>query len=293
MNAVRKEVNKMKDCLMDGLIDTVKLLPYLLITFIILELLEHKLSHKNERLLKYNNKKIGPFVGGILGALPQCGFSAMASNLFSGRVITMGTLIAIFLSTSDEMLPIMLSEKTDISILLKIIGFKILVGILVGFIVDLIIKRKEETNDQEHHIHDMCEEEHCHCEKDGIILSSVKHTLKIGVFILIANLGINLIINYIGEDNLKELLLHKNIFTYFIASLIGLIPNCAASVVITELYLSNLITTGTLLAGLLTGSGLGILLLFKTNKDLKENIEVLSIIYFIGVLIGIITDLVI
>jgi hypothetical protein len=278
----------MEECLMDGLIDTVKLLPYLLVTFIILELLEHKLSKKNEKILT-KNKKYGPILGGLLGSLPQCGFSAMASNLFSSRVITVGTLVAIFLSTSDEMLPIMLSEQTDIMILLRIIGFKVIIGIIVGFIVDALWKRKEEHN----HIHELCENDNCHCGKDGIIVSSLKHTIKIGFFILVVNLLLNTVIYKVGEDNLKELLLNKNIFTYFIASLIGLIPNCASSVIMTELYLSDLLTTGNLLAGLLTGSGLGILLLFKTNKNLKENLKILSIIYFVGVIIGILVDLVI
>ncbi len=280
----------MKDCLMDGLIDTAKLLPYLLITFIILELLEHKLSKKNEKLLK-ENQKVGPVLGGLLGALPQCGFSAMASSLFSGRVITIGTLVAVYLSTSDEMLPIMLSEHADTKELLLIICFKVLVGIIVGVIVDLILKKKEEKT--HNHIHHMCEEEHCHCDDDGIILSSIKHTIKIGLFILIANLLINLIIFKVGEDNLKDLLLDNNIITYFLSSLIGLIPNCAASVIITELYLSDLITLGTLISGLLTGCGLGLLLLFKTNKNLKENLTILAIIYFVGVFIGMIVDLVI
>ena len=186
----------MKDCLMDGLIDTLKLLPYLLVTFILLELLEHKLSKKNEKVLR-KNKKYGPILGGLLGALPQCGFSAMASNLFSGRVITIGTLVAIYLSTSDEMLPIMLSEPNpDIGLLIRIVGFKVLVGIIVGFFVDMILKRKESKKIE---IKDMCEHEHCHCHEEGIIISSIKHTFKIGLFVLIANLSINLIIYYFGE----------------------------------------------------------------------------------------------
>lgn len=280
----------MLDCILDGLFDTLKLLPYLLVTFIILELLEHKLRGNNEKLLK-KNKKFGPAIGGILGALPQCGFSSMASNLFSGRVITMGTLIAVFLSTSDEMLPIMLSEdNVDYVMLLKILGFKVLIGIIAGYIVDLLYRKKQEKH---MHIHELCNEEHCDCEHHGIILSSIIHTLKIGLFVLIANLAINIIIFYIGEDNLKNVLLNKNIFTYFISSLIGLIPNCASSVIMTELYLSNLITIGNLLSGLLTGSGLGILLLFKTNKNMKENIAILSTIYSIGVLVGIIVDFII
>lgn len=277
----------MIDALMDALMDSIKLLPYLLITFIILEYMEHKMSYKNEELLK-KNKKYGPILGGVLGALPQCGFSTMASNLFSGRVITIGTLIAVYLSTSDEMLPIMISNKTNINILLGIILFKVVIGITIGIIIDFIIK----SNDKEEHIHEMCEVEHCSCDHHGIFISSIIHTLKIGFFIIIANVLINLVIFNIGEDKLSELLLNKNILTYFIASLVGLIPNCASSVIITELFLSKLITIGTLMSGLLTGSGLGLLLLFKTNKNLKENVYILSTIYFIGVFIGIIVDII-
>ena len=278
----------MLDVIQDGVLDTLKILPYLLITFIVLELIEHKLSHKNKEVLS-KNKKYGPFVGSILGALPQCGFGAMASELFSSRVITIGTLVAVYLSTSDEMLPIMISEQVDILLVLKIIGFKVLIGIIVGLIVDLLLKRKEEHE----HIHDLCEEDHCACEKDGVIISSIKHTLKIGLFILIANLLINILIFKVGEESISKVLLNKNIFTYFLASLIGLIPNCASSVIMTELYLSKLITIGTLLSGLLTGSGVGILLLFRTNKNLKENFLILSIIYFTGIIIGMIVDLII
>ena len=280
----------MIDSLMEALIDTLKIFPYLFVTFLVLELLEHKLSSKNEKILA-KNKKYGPIVGALLGALPQCGFSTMAANLFSNRVITIGTLVAVFLSTSDEMLPIMLSENVNILSILKIIGFKVLIGIIVGIVVDIFIKhKKEKVHD---HIHDMCEHDHCSCKEDGILLSSIKHSLKILLFIFMANVIINVIIFYVGEDNLAHILLHKNIFTYFLASLIGLIPNCASSVIITQLYLSKLITVGHLMAGLLPGSGLGILLLFKSNKDMKENILVLSIIYFTGVILGILVDMVI
>ena len=275
----------MIDCIMDGLIDTLKLLPYLLITFIILEFIEHKLSKKNQKLLE-KNKKVGPLLGGLLGALPQCGFSSMAANLFSARVITMGTVIAVFLSTSDEMLPIMLSEKADIKLVLGIIGFKVVVGIIIGFIIDLIYRKKTEEE-----IKELCEHDHCDCKHKNIIVASIIHTIKIGVFVLIANLLINIIIYKVGEDNVSNILLSNNILTYFASSLIGLIPNCAGSVIITELYLAKLITIGTMLAGLLTGSGLGILLLFKSNKSIKENLSILGIIYFTGIIIGIIVDL--
>lgn len=280
----------MLDCLIDGLIDSIKILPYLLITFVLLEFMEHKLSKKNEKILA-KNKKFGPVIGGLLGGIPQCGFSTMAANLFSSHVITVGTLVAIFLSTSDEMLPIMISEKQNILTILEIIGFKVLIGLIVGLIIDFIYKRKKINEDIK--IEEMCDEEHCDCESNGIFVSGLLHTLKIGLFILVANLLINVIIFYVGEDNLANLLLNKNLLAYPLASLIGLIPNCASSILITKLYLSGLITVGTMMSGLLTGSGLGILLLFKTNKNIKENISILSIIYFIGVFVGIILDLVI
>ena len=280
----------MIDCIVDGLLDTLKLLPYLFITFIILEYIEHKLSKKNQKILE-KNKKVGPLFGGILGALPQCGFSTMGANLYANKVITMGTLIAIFLSTSDEMLPIMLSEKVSILLILKIIGFKVIVGIIIGFIVDLIYRKKINNNINEE-INHMCNDEHCHCDHNNIFISGLVHAIKIALFILVANLFINIVIFYVGEDNISNVLKHNNIFTYFGASLIGLIPNCASSIIMTELYLSNFISIGNLLSGLLTGSGLGILLLFKSNKNIKENISILSIIYVVGVIIGIMVDII-
>ena len=280
----------MKELLLDVFADTIKILPYLLVTFILLELLEHKFEKKSSTIL-VKSRKVGPLIGSMIGAIPQCGFSTAAASLFSSRIITIGTIIAVFLSTSDEMIPIMISEKAPISLLIKIVLFKALVGVIVGFIVDLIFKKK--NNEVNGDISHMCEEDHCSCKEDGVILSSIKHTLKIGLFILIANLLISLVIHYIGEDTLSNILLNKSIVSYFIASLVGLIPNCASSVIITELYLENLITIGNLLSGLLTGSGLGILLLFKNNKNIKENILILSIIYFIGVVLGIVVDLII
>lgn len=276
----------MLECIVDSLIDTLKLLPYLLVTFIILEYLEHKLNKKNEKILK-KNKKYGPILGALLGGLPQCGFSTMAASLFSSRVITIGTLVAVFLATSDEMLPIMISEKISMTEIIYIISFKVITGMIIGLLIDTMIKYKGNTKD----IHHLCEKEHCDCDEDGIILSSIKHTLKIAIFILIANIGIGLLINWIGEDTLENLLLRNNPITYFVASLIGLIPNCASSVIMTELYTSKFISIGTLLSGLLTGSGLGILILFRTNEDLKENMKILGIIYIVGVTIGFLVDI--
>jgi len=277
----------MLDVLLDALMDTLKLIPYLFVTFLLLEIIEHKFSKKSEKILE-KNKKFGPLIGGLLGGLPQCGFSAIASNLFSSKVITMGTVVAIFLATSDEMLPIMLGEKVDPKLMFGIVGFKVILGIIVGLIVDFIYKNKTEKNHES--IHHMCEHDHCDCAHSNVFVSSLLHTLKTVIFVLAANILIGIAIFYIGEDNISNLLLNHNILGYFISSLIGLIPNCAASIIITEVYLNKLISIGTLIAGLLTGAGLGILLLFKNNKNMKENLTILGIVYFVGVIAGIIID---
>ena len=281
----------LEEVVLDGLIDVLKLIPFLFVAFLILEYIEHKMSKKNKDILS-RNKKVGPLVGSFLGAFPQCGFSSLATNLFSSRVITLGTLIAVYLSTSDEMLPLMIAEKVNVLTIVKIIGTKFVIGLIFGYIIDLIYRKnhkKEEKIDS--HIHDMCHDHDCHCE-DGILKSSIIHTLKIALYILIATILIGSLIFFIGEDSIKNILKHGNILTYFLASLIGLIPNCASSVIITELYLNSMISLGTLLSGTLTGAGVGLLILFKENKHIKENLMIVSIIYFIGVLIGFLIDLI-
>ena len=279
----------MKDLIIDSIVDTLKILPYLLVTFLILEYIEHKFGNKSSYILS-KKKKYGPIFGSLLGGIPQCGFSVVASKLFSSKIITIGTLISVYLATSDEMLPIMLSEKVNFPLIIFIIGFKVLIGMLIGLIIDTIYKKRKDNNIN---INSICDEEHCDCDSKGIIYSSLKHTLKISLFILIANLIIGFIILKVGDETLSNVLLEKNILTYFGASIVGLIPNCASSIIITKLYISGLITIGTLLSGLLTGCGLGILILFKDNKNLKENFIILSIIYTVGVLVGIIVDLII
>lgn len=273
--------------LFDALIDTLKLVPYLFLTFLFLEYIEHKFSKKAQQvLMKYRG--IGPVVGGIFGGFPQCGFSAMAANLYTARVITIGTVVAVFLSTSDEMLPIMLGEGVAFEQVAKIIGFKILVGVAVGLIVDVIFRKEVKKNNA---IKEICHSEHCDCEEKGVFVSSLKHTFRTLIFVLVVNFVINFVIGLIGEDKITAVLGGRNVWVYFVASLIGLIPNCAGSIVLTEAYLANFISIGAAMAGLLTGSGLGILLLFKQNKSLKENLIILFAVYFVGVLIGAMVDL--
>ena len=270
----------MLDILLDALIDTLKLIPFLFISFLIMELIEHKLNNKN-KLLK--TKKLGPLVGGTLGIIPQCGFSALASNLYAARVITLGTLISIYLSTSDEMLPIMISHKTSINIIIKILLIKFLLGLFFGFIIDLIYRNKKEDN-----IKHICDEDHCHCE-ESILKSSIIHTLKISLFILIINVLLNTIID---KELVTTFINNNKILSPIITSIIGLIPNCAASVIITELYLENVITLGSCMAGLLASSGVGILILFKQNKNIKENILILLTLITIASACGIILNII-
>lgn len=280
----------MWDAILDSLIDTVKLIPFLLITYIIMEFIEHKTSHKTKDAIKKSGH-FGPLIGGILGVVPQCGFSATASSLYSARIITLGTLIAVFLSTSDEMLPILISEAVDVRIILSILGIKLVIAVIVGFIIDLFFRKKFETSEDEPEIKDLCEHEHCHCEH-GIFKSALKHTINITLYIFIISLVLNIIIYFIGEDNLAHILNSTPIIGPIIASLVGLIPNCASSVIITQLYLSKVLNFATMIAGLLVNTGVGLLILFRTNKDLKENIKITVLLFAIGVIFGIIFDLI-
>lgn len=273
----------MKEIIIETLIDSVKLVPFLFVAFLIIELIEHKFSKKEIKLVGKSGK-FGPLLGSILGIFPQCGFSVLATNLYVTRIVSLGTLISIYLSTSDEMLPILISKNVEFDLIIKILSIKFVIGMVSGFIIDLVFSKKEK---QDYHI---CEEDNCHCY-DGIIKSSVKHTLNILLFILLVNFILTFCFEYFGSDYLSKLFLNGSIFAPFISSLIGLIPNCGASVIITELYFNNAISLGGLLSGLLTGSGVAIFVLFKSNKNIKENIKIISILYFIGVLSGVIIDL--
>jgi len=284
----------MIDIIIDTLVDALKLLPFLFVTYLIMEYIEHKTSEKTKNVIKKSGK-FGPFFGSLLGIFPQCGFSAAAANLYAGKVITLGTLIAIFLSTSDEMIPVLISEAAPLTLILQILAIKLLIGMVAGFGIDLIgriITRKQTKKEKvEEEIGNICEHEHCHCE-EGILKSSIKHTLHIFFFIIIISFAINIIIYLIGEENLSNLILNMPIVGPMIAGIVGLIPNCAGSVILTQLYLGQVISFGSMIGGLLVGSGIGILILFRVNKNVKENIKILSLLYVIGVICGILIDLI-
>lgn len=271
----------MLDCFIDGLIDTLKVFPFLLISFYIIEILEHTIN-SNKRL--ESSGKYGPFLGSLLGIIPQCGIASIATNLYVTGIITLGTLISVFLSTSDEMIPILLSEKVSIKLILIILGIKLVVGLVSGLLIDLVYPRKIKSH------YEICEEEHCHCD-DHKFISAFKHTINISFFILVINVLLNMVFNYGLNDYLSSLLLKDSIFSPIITSLIGLIPNCASSIVITKLYLASSISFGSMIAGLLTNSGIALVVLFKTNRNLKENINIILLTHFIGTVIGIILNI--
>lgn len=271
----------MLDCFIDGLIDTLKVFPFLLISFYIIEILEHTIN-SNKRL--ESSGKYGPVLGSLLGIIPQCGIASIATNLYVTGIITLGTLISVFLSTSDEMIPIFLSEKVSIKLILIILGIKLVVGLVSGLLIDLVYPRKIKSH------YEICEEEHCHCD-DHKFISAFKHTINISFFILVINVLLNMVFNYGLNDYLSSLLLKDSIFSPIITSLIGLIPNCASSIVITKLYLASSISFGSMIAGLLTNSGIALVVLFKTNRNLKENINIILLTHFIGTVIGIILNI--
>ena len=280
----------MLDVVLDTLVDGVKLLPFLFLTYLAMEYIEHKTTAKTKNTIKKSGK-LGPLVGGILGAFPQCGFSTAGSNLYAGRVITLGTLISIYLSTSDEMLPVFLSEKVPMTTILSMIAVKAVIGMVAGFIIDFVIRIRKSSQEQDFtsKIGHMCDHDHCHCDK-RIVKSALNHTLTIFAFILVISFLLNTAVFFVGEDSIAGIILDRPVLGSILSGIVGLIPNCAASVVITQLYVEGVISIGATMSGLLVGAGAGLIVLFKENRDIKENIKIVALLYAIGVACGIIID---
>lgn len=268
----------------DSCADSIRLLPFLFFTYLMMEYLEHRAGERMQDVIRKSGKA-GPAIGGLLGVFPQCGFSAAASNLYAGRIISLGTLMAVFLSTSDEMLPIMISENVGLPIMGKILAVKVFFAVFAGFGIDLVYHRKDKDMQIEH----LCERHHCHCER-GIWKSALHHTLEVFIYILLISFVLNLVIALIGEETLGALILHQPVAGVLIAALVGMIPNCAASVIVTKLYLGGVLGAGALIAGLLSGTGVGYLVLLKVNDDRRENLRILFLLYGIGVMAGVIVE---
>ena len=272
----------MLDIILDTLMDGVKLIPFLFVAFLIIELIEHKFNTKTKNIIKKSGK-YGPIVVSLLGLVPQCGFSIVATNFYITRVISIGTLFSIYLSTSDEMLPIMLSEGVPFKTIFGILLIKFICGCIFGLLIDKLIRRKNIKPEYDYRL---CDEDHCDCSH-SVMKSSIKHTVNTLLFVIIISFLVNVLFEYLGADLISKLFMKDNLFGPFVGSLIGLIPNCGASIALTELFLKDAINLGTCIAGLLTGSGVAIIVLFKSNKNIKENIFIVTTLYLIGVLCGI------
>lgn len=309
----------MWDVILDAIIDTAKIIPILLLVYLLISYLTH---HKEEpyKFLTKKGKKFGPLLGSLLGVVPQCGFSTVMADLFSKRAITLGTLISVFLATSDEAIPILITKPTWYKELGIIIGIKILIGILFGYGIDLILELFEKSKNKklkqkaldvhgnlnivdlphthdtkcncEHAHHDENEKEHhhqghnCTCCADNIFLDSLIHTGKITLFIFIINLVFGITIYYVGMERFINFVSINKYLQPLVTSLIGIIPNCAASVFLIELFMEGGITLSATIAGLSIGSGVGLMVLFKNNKNIKQNVMILITLYVISVSVG-------
>lgn len=275
------------DIILDAVLDTLKLVPFLFLAYLALEFVEHKAGDGMQRFLRRAGK-CGPLLGAVLGLVPQCGFSTASAGLYAARLISSGTVVAVFLATSDEMLPVMLGGRVSWQVILAALGIKLVAAIAVGFAVDGVLRlfaRKTTDGDGHDHVHDLCETEHCHCER-GIFVSALIHTAHIVLFIFLVELALGGLIAGIGEERLAAFAAGHGVLAYLTAALVGMIPNCAASVVLTDLYVEGVISFGTMMAGLLPGAGAGMLVLLRQRRPLGGVFALLAVLFAVGVLLG-------
>ncbi|MCD8328097.1 MAG: arsenic efflux protein [Ruminococcus sp.] len=288
-------MSEILEVLWDGLLDALKMLPFLFGVYLLIEYMEYKNSKGFEGFFKRLGF-FGPVGGAALGAIPQCGISVAATNLYSGRVITLGTIIAVYIATSDEAIPIILANPEKIGALWKLIVVKVVAAIAAGIVVDLISKAVFKNKKEEKPFDELCEHCGCHDHEEeagahSVLLPALKHTVEIFVFVLIINIALGFVMEYLGQDFLKSILISDSVLQPFICAIVGFIPNCAASVLLTELYLQEVISFGSCIAGLCTGAGMGLLVLFKTNKHIKQNLAILGILYVVAVITGFLANL--
>lgn len=275
----------MMHILVHSLHDSLMMLPFLFLTYICMEFLEHKKSKRMENILS-EAKHFGPLIGALLGIVPQCGFSVIASGLYLNGSITLGTLIAVFVSTSDEAIPILISQPNQANILIYIIIFKFLIGCVSGYIVDLLMS-KHHLKEQHpvHNIHEHCKEEQA--QHHSILRIAFDHTIKIFLFIFVVNFAITFLIHTFGEDALARFLGAGSILQPLYASIVGFIPNCSASVILSQLFVDGVVSFGALTSGLITSAGLGLLVLFKMYDNKKDILRILAIVFVIALISGI------
>ena len=278
--------------LSDAAVDTVKLIPFLFVTYWLMEFFEARAEGHSTRLLL----RVGPFgpaAGAAVGVVPQCGFSAAAASLYAGGLISTGTLLSVFLSTSDEMLPIFLSEHVPVATLGRVLLAKAVIGVLTGMAVDGVLRLRRYGDDK--HIHDLCAQEHCGCDTEAepaslgaVTRSALTHTLNIVAFVFAISLVLGALIDWAGVSAVERVLTNRPVIGVCLSALIGLIPNCGASVAITQLYLQGSLAAGPMMAGLLVSGGMGLLVLFRTNRDMRQNLVITAFVYVVGVVLGLV-----
>ncbi len=282
-------LNGIWDVISHSVIDTLKVLPFLFVAFLVIEFLEHKAQDKIKHLFTRAGT-LGPFIGTLLGCIPQCGFSVMCANLYSSGIIALGTLVAVFLSTSDEAVILLATAENGSYEVLKLIATKIVIALIFGYIIYFIERKNHKGH--HHHSHDLCEHDHCGCdEHSGVIRPALIHTAKVFGFLLLFTIIIDLFVSFIGTERLSHLLLAESVFQPFLSAIIGFIPNCASSVLLTHLYIEETLSFGALIAGLCTNAGAGMLILFRDKTKFKENIKIVGIMYICAVIPGIILHL--
>lgn len=279
------------EVVLDATLDTLKLVPFLFVTYLAMEALEGAAGGRALRVIEHAGP-FGPVLGALLGVVPQCGFSAAAATLYAGRVVSVGTLLAVFLSTGDELLPVFLSEGASLSVLARILAVKALIAMALGLAVDVAARALHRAGDGHAHIHELCEREGCGCDDDhdhhGVLASAVRHTLQVTLFIFLVTLAIGAVIEVVGHDALGAFMAGNPVISVLAAGLVGLIPNCAASVVVAELFIEGTIGSAALLAGSLVSAGVGMLVLFRTNRGVGHNLAFAAGLYVAGVACGLV-----
>ncbi len=279
------------DILVDSLYETLALFPYLYLTYLLMEYLEHKMSRRSAIYIRKAGQ-FGPVIGGLLGLIPQCGFSVAAANLYATGLITLGTLLAVFLSTSDEMLPLLISGGAGMAVIIQILCLKVIFAIIAGIAADNFLPEKFIKHKKEPDISAFCAREKCKCDdKENIWHSAFKHTEKILMFIFFFSFAVNVLFVFGGRETVVSFFTGAPVLSKFIAAAVGLIPSCYPSVLLTQLYLDNTISMGTMMAGTLANAGLGFLVLYRVNANEKENLRILALLFGLGVFFGLVTEI--
>ena len=285
------DLHELLHILEHALLDSIKAVPFLFLAYLLMEFFEHKAGEKTNNLISKVGRA-GPVAGSLLGIIPQCGFSGAVAGLYAAGIVTLGTVFAVFISTSDEMLPILISSGASIGQILKLLGSKVVIGVIAGFCVDGVSRlwRRNHPVREEAQFEDLCEREKCHCG-DRFVLSALKHTVYITLFLLIFTFLMGFGVEIVGEDRISSLVLNRPVLGSVLAAVVGLIPNCASSVVLTSLFMEGVISAGAVMAGLLVNAGIGLAILFRNNRPLKDSFRVVLILVVISVLCGILIDL--